>query len=418
MKKILFTILALLILPQVSFGATLFEQGTEFTYSINYNASGGYGMISPAGTGAVYGADENAVWYTVTATSTLTIRLKPITTSSCALIASSLYLRAGTNALPDSYVITGDYCDINYGTIVTGETLKAFDYASDTASPMYGENVGYSWTGTGTPYPYTFGFWAFDSGGITPPASTFTLTQPTASSYASNPITFAGNYYMNGTACYSQIEFETRALNASSTPIFGLVPITIPFSQCYGSEQAGNATTTFNLPFQGTWETRGRMSAFNTASSTAWSSWVQFAIGTTTVAVDSPIGGYVPQDCDWNDIGCGIKNALGWAFIPDSDVVDKFEEAKFFEDKAPFVYATQLPGLYDNFANATATASTSFALEWTMWGGNKITIWNLGTWPALPFWSLIFGSMVAITYLMFATGVWFRVRNIHTNDKI
>jgi hypothetical protein len=153
----------------------------------------------------------------------------------------------------------------------------------------------------------------------------------------------------------------------------------------------------------------------------ATSTLISFQVATSSVftltASSTPLlpNQPAPIECSTFDIGCYIGQALQWAFYPDPGVIQKFNNTQFFEDKAPFVYGTQIPILYSNFQNATPVASSSISITWEVWNDNVITIWNPSMWTSLSYWPMLFDIMVAITYLMFATAVWFRVRNLHSN---
>jgi len=115
------------------------------------------------------------------------------------------------------------------------------------------------------------------------------------------------------------------------------------------------------LPYQGNYRVRSRMLDTTTGSTTAYTDYINFALGSTTTTPfqDEPIG-----DCDGiTDFGCHFKKAMIWLLYPsESAIAQWYSLNESLEPRRPFVYLYEVGDLRDELFNASSTASTTIGV--------------------------------------------------------
>lgn len=398
MKKLLFTILALLIFPQVSFGAT-YEQTINSTY-VNVTRS----------VGNTYYIEKE--FYTSPSATT--------TISSVKLNFSYNKVAYEPNIQLCAYV--GGVCTNTLGTTLFSPTgTRALDFYTQSGlsiqvPPNTRVGIHISWLSTLGDSFVTYGntseipYYQIIDGG-TP--TSITLSSPIAQTYTNNPVTWVANYSLVD-GCYDSIVYQTEYLNASSTPTFTLNQSPTQFNQCV-TAQTGVATSTVNLPFEGNWRTRAMIVATSTASSTAWTAWTYFGLGNTSYATTTA-GSFVPEDCNMLDVGCGFRNALGWAFIPTVDFwgqIDQYRQSA--GTRAPFIYLQQMASSTNALLNTNATSTFAITLNnlhFTPGATTSLTLLSSAQIEAVPFSSTIRTILGYLVWFFVARGFYRRVMRI------
>ena len=110
------------------------------------------------------------------------------------------------------------------------------------------------------------------------PVDSVTPVSPYAMTYANNPIQFSGTFFA-GSQCYESLEFSVESLTQQSS--IDVAPIV--FNQCYFSDIQTYSVSRV-LPYVGTYRYRVRLRAFDVASSTAWTSWSSFGLGSLSTS--------------------------------------------------------------------------------------------------------------------------------------
>jgi len=235
-----------------------------------------------------------------------------------------------------------------------------------------------------------------------PIASSVSIDTPTNQTYVSNPITFSGTY--DNIDTYNFIQFNLTY--ASSTEVlFDSYPLNLvnggPFDW----------STTRNLPYTGSYSVRARLFDSGTGSTTNWTDWHDFALGATTTNpyVNAPL-----KDCDTLDIACYVANAFVMVFKPSPSSVAQFYSLDdSLEKRAPFVYAYQVPELYNGLFTATPTASSTFTFTIRDW---SFTFLSKSQLEAVPYSSTIKTILGWLMWFAFVQLVYYQVIRIHNKD--
>jgi len=418
-------------LPPTAFGAILYEKSdTSSNVTFNNNGTTGKVVYDPMGTGTGNYSQTTGgggTFYTTTTTVT-TIRVERVSGLSCSTLGQSgavsvlLSPWVSPNVYSNTGVSTsGNYCDFTV-SIPSGVGLGAVSLSPSadgdvilkgnvTTGRSYDPNNVYQAVGG-----FAFQLCSLSTcGDFTPIESSITLTSPTSQTYVNNPITWVTPYYMNGSTCYKEISYQTEWLNSSSSPIFQANQSPYSFTSCQTANSAV-ATSSYNLPYQGNWRTRARLTSFNIASSTAWTSWQYFGLGATSTATTSvQIGGFVPQDCGAFDVACGFSNALGWAFIPSPEVTNQFSSLTL-ENSMPFSYFYDVPNVVATLFGSSATTTMEIkitGLHFVPNSTSSITLLSSEMIEAVPYSSTIRTLLGYIIWFMFGLLVYRQVINIH-----
>jgi len=79
---------------------------------------------------------------------------------------------------------------------------------------------------------------------------------------------------------------------------------------------------------------------------------------------------WTPETCDILDVGCGIRNALGWFFVVDSTTWERLSTLTL-KDRAPFSYLYDTPVLVNELLNSSSTQT--FTIQMNFMGLGTIT---------------------------------------------
>jgi len=246
------------------------------------------------------------------------------------------------------------------------------------------------------------------------PGSQITMDSPTEQTYLNNPITFSGDY--DNLDTYDQVRFDL-IFNDSMNMLFD--PLNIPLIN--GTDLPWS--TTRNLPYNGNYKVRVQLYDSVNATSTEWSSYVSFGLGTTTVATStlpgSPLqtvecGSFDVLGFEFPDIACSIKQAIAWLLYPDVSVTEQFKSlSTTLEGKFPFAYAYQAPDLVDTLFTSTQTASSTISVTVPNFG--EITFLSAALLNSVPYASTV---RTIIGWLLWILTIeFFYYRTIRSHDS-
>lgn len=264
----------------------------------------------------------------------------------------------------------------------------------------------------------TAGFWPYfaltDSSGDTGFSSSISPTNPTSQTYMSNPIPFTGTY--NNVNTYNQIVYEINQTDLG-VQLAGQVQ-NIPLVNGTGLTYSSSR----NLPYQGNYTYRAKLYDTTTGSSTAWSSAISFAVGTTTIATssrDTMAGAPQPLDCSALDIACHLKNAVVWLFYPTDDSTTQFSNLTL-RNSFPFAYVYQVGDLRNELFNASSSsATTTVSVSIPSMSGSgttTLTFLSASMINAVPYTSTIKTILGWLLWLMLIEYVYYRTIRVHDSN--
>lgn len=405
--------------PSVSFGAVEYQQtGQSLQIDMGAN-SAQYRVYAFTSNGGAWFPSFPSPYVTTS----IIDKIRLVKYAGSCPTASSIFQSIGTSG-GNGYTIlglttTGNYCDYGLETNIPSGTSLGYLQFAGSISGIYllgsSNNIGYSYD-AGATNPITGGVaFALCSGGscsgaLVPPVSSVTLTSPTSQTYTNNPINFVTTNYESGDECFAGVDYdlEWNSLQSVIVPRYN-------FNSCPTGIRTSVATSTMNLPYQGNYRVRARMTGFVLASSTPWTAWQSFGLGTTTVAIDAPAQGFVPQDCAWTDFGCGMKNAIGWAFIPDPATVAQFNDLTLAHS-APFSYVYDVPTVWNELFTNSATTTMEIkvnGLHFVPNSTSSITFISSSMISAVPYASTLRTLMGYILWFMFGLLVYRQVIKVH-----
>lgn len=452
--------LLMFIAPQVSFGASLYQQGdfsslVSYTQTANVHLPSLQGQVLNNNQSGMSGTAESFTFYsTYTGWGTVFSQNSstPFTITWCSVawtFPSNTPTCTGTTGqlvtmevayFPASLSNSGNYWTIIFPSPVTLDSAK-----------FYMANITPLWYTGGSYQTFTYNFGGITTG--TCNARWYDL-QTGVNTMCLNGLQQM-MWALNGTGGYvpsPTIQFNSTPTTTSDFLIWG------------GTFTIGDyATTSALLPAVSWYDTAATTTigsldfeGLHTATSTAWSIWKssRFSDGHTYVAqaelIDTTIGsrsqGMIATStpwiftinatipsiatssldwqaptaaaCDTLDLGCYIRGAIQWAFWPSQSVIDKFNNLDFTSSRAPFIYFTQSPQLYNAFFDSTATSTLEVNVPYLAMGTSTITIFSTTMVNNIPFWSIfktIFGYLI---WFMLIWGLWSQVKRMHDTTTI
>lgn len=241
-----------------------------------------------------------------------------------------------------------------------------------------------------------------------PSVSGITLVTPTEATHPMNPLHFSGVYSNLDT--FDKIVFEINQTDAGvqlmrqhDIPLINQADVSYSYYEI--------------LPYQGNYTARAKLYDSVNGTSTAWTSSLSFALGTTTVATSSfPNAPMTIGDCSTFDIACYIKQAVMWLVVPTDDSITQFKSLTL-EHSKPFSYAYDVPVLYDELFSGGAT-STAVAVSVKGFGNGSSTITFLSEdmLEAIPYSSTIKTILGWIMYLLMADLVFIMIRRVFSSN--
>lgn len=268
-------------------------------------------------------------------------------------------------------------------------------------------------SGIGTNYDYyavfdrTSGQWNYEI--PPPPISSITITEPTEQTYISNPIEFAGTY--DNIDTFDQIQFDLSWNNSMN---INMQSIDIPLTN-------GNDLPFFvsrNLPFQGNYQLRMRLWDTANATSSAWTDYINFGLGTTTVATSTQPGSPLPTaECEAfevlgvpiPDFACAIKQGIAWLFYPSEDSVTNFKSLTL-RNSLPFSYAYDVGTLRDELFDSTETATSTVAVDTPI---GTITFFSKAQIEAIPLSSTVKTILGWLLWIITAEFIYRKIIKVH-----
>jgi len=286
----------------------------------------------------------------------------------------------------------------------TNTCIIAGDFGLYTATVVSSTFSGGEWVTTGTS---TIPFLYNGDGSFTViNSSQITLDTPTQATHPMNPLHFSGVYSNYDT--YNQIIFEINQTDAGvqlmrkhDIPLVNRVGVSYSYDEI--------------LPYQGNYTARAKLYDSVTGSSTAWTSSLSFALGTTTVATSSLPGSAMElTDCNTFDIACYIKQAVMWLIVPTDDSITQFKSLTL-ENSKPFSYAYDVPNLYNELFGNTATstsAGVSVDVKGFGNGTSTITFVSESMLQSVPYASTIKTILGWLMYLLMFDYVYMLIRRM------
>lgn len=290
-------------------------------------------------------------------------------------------------------------------------TLTVFSvFGCDTGyncSPFTGNVVGQVYYNDGSRHQVGQNHFYWESISPTPPVSSITMTLPNMD-YLANPVDFAGTYTNVDT--FDFIDFRT--INSAvpmtvNTASISLPPLTV-MNQAWATQR--------NLPFQGNWTVEARLRDSGTGSTTAWTTPINFGLGTTTISTSTRetfVGAPQPLDCSTLDIGCHIKNALVWLLYPSEESLEQFHNLTL-ETKWPFSYAYEVGNLREELFTSVQTGTTTISVDVPHFG--RLTFLSKALLEAVPYSSTIKIILGWIIWFMLMEYIYLRVIKVHDNN--
>jgi len=248
------------------------------------------------------------------------------------------------------------------------------------------------------------------------PTDGVSITNPTATTYTNNPITFDGLY--TNTNLFNQIKFSL--VNTTVGISIDIPPYVLPAS----SQVEQPWSVDKYLPFEGDYELEVWLYNTVTGSSTPHTATVFFGLGSTstvstTTQANLP-GSPTPIDCGTFDIGCYIKNAFVWLFYPTDSSIEQFTSLTL-EGKFPFAYAYELGDVYEELfdSGTMASSSISVTIPWVAGATTTITFLSASMITAVPFSSTIRTILGWVLWIMLAFLVYRQTLGAHdANTKV
>jgi len=280
---------------------------------------------------------------------------------------SSFVMYSSATSSPGTGYITYDFSSSAY-------TLNpAYSYAfhyykgspvtiSGSATPTYTLTCSDSATNPTPPYtiscaPVSTLYFIVDTSSTpTPPTDGVTISSPTAQTYYSNPITFAGTY-TNGSG-FDQMTFDLRNTTYNQQLVFSSLALA-PMSVV-------NEPWTFNesLYLNGDYELKARLYNSSNGSTTPYTAITYFSLNSTsTEPLVAPTGTSTPViscDPDSGYFQNSFCNLFVYLFSPSADVFNRFNTLKDdLKDHAPFGYFTSA---YNSLSALSGSSTPAFAL--------------------------------------------------------
>jgi len=255
-----------------------------------------------------------------------------------------------------------------------------------------------------------------ETGSLTPVASGVTISSPNAQVYAGNPIIFGGSYSNNDT--YNKIQFDL--VLATTTPIQEFPDYDLP---AVNGSFLTWGTFDYYFGYAGPYTVRARLYDTVTGSTTAWSATTSFAVATTSFnpaySIESVVG---TIECgDW-DLFCMGKQLVAWSITPSTASVNRILALNDnLSDRTPFVYVYQVSDILVDGYNATTTASSSLVIDVgeliPSLSSSSLTLISAQQVQDFQYTPYIRNLLSAMLWLIFMLGLYYRVINIHSNDK-
>jgi len=328
---------------------------------------------------------------------------------SCSLLPSDTvlafvvfpYLGSGSPLSNETLNLESD-CSTGYMhfSADTPYTLNA-TYAYQIAIRAYqtgtnGENMLFGVSTTGTePFPDL----RFAGGsGITDTVMTMLFAEPMGedgvypssplSGSVNTPVLFEGVYTNAGT--FDKMVFSVSDLTDSNSQGY---EFSLPLMSGIGLEYAFTIPLTANHDYE--YQVWLKDSSDNSISAVTDFYAIDTYPGTTGIP---PIE---QETCDEGtignafSIGCHVRNALIWAFVPSSESLNQFTTLTL-RDKKPFAYIYDVNTLYQELFDADATENLDVSVDVPSFG-SEITLLQQSDLEAVPFAStikLIFSAMI------------------------
>lgn len=348
-----------MIVPQVSFGETLYSQeGIDKDYCMNTGSpctTSGH-FYNPADVSPP--TSNTTTFYTTTGNET-NLYLYRVSGNSCANIETyglTLTTTGGAswggnmqNATADGnlcrYDIQTPTASVNLGAIQISAQFIGVGVvlAGSLLNDGHSKDQNAVELGTGG-----IAFWITDGGGITIPTDGITsTTNPASMTYVNNPVPFSGTYNNGLQGAYDQIVFDLN--NTTQSFQSSIVKPTIPISQV-GLEYDFSQ----NLPLEGNYTYNVRLWDSVNATGTPWFAGNNFSLGTTT-ATTTPIFNAPELECNTFDLACYIKKAFIWLLYPTESLVESYNGfLTTIQAKPPIGYFTLLA---DNLNGLNASST-------------------------------------------------------------
>jgi len=229
-----------------------------------------------------------------------------------------------------------------------------------------------------------------------------TFTSPNNQTYLTNPILFSGTYNNLDTFNFIQYDLEY----GSSSVIFPNTSLNL----VNGTDLTWSDSRI--LPYQGYYRVRSRLYDSSTSSTTPWTDWIEFGLGSTSTV---PFQDEALGNCDGiTDFGCHFKNSMIWLFKPSADSVSAFYNLDdSLEKRIPFVYAYQVPSLYNSLFTSSSTATTSISVSIGEW---DITFLSADMLNSIPNVALVKSILGWLFWLMTFTGIYYQILRIHNKE--
>ena len=317
-----------MIVPQISFGATIYDNDASLSYGPWGGGGGLLGSMDPT-----------------------KILISPSTPITVVLHTYSTYTTAGDSGyfLINNTGVLGDNACKTDTTSLSALGLSSSPNSFEIELPVFSgactnlvTTSGYirlMWSAGGSWWTHGNGSWLgaiiYDTTLVPPDDGIVTTPQPYAQTYVSNPVNFVGTYNNGINGAYNQIVVNlnnttysmSSALVATTTPI-SATDIPYSFSR--------------NLPLEGNYTYQIKLYDSINATSTPWVSGNNFSLGTSTVATTTPI--FAPAlECDTFDLACYIKKAFIWLIYPTESLSTSYDGfLDTIQAKPPIGYFTLL----------------------------------------------------------------------------
>lgn len=351
MYKLLLFIAAVLIAPQISFGAVVYDVGYGGS-SINFVA----GTITNATpySGSPITFPLSSSWVTVTSPID-TLRIHRLSGASCSDLLGGGSLAsnaAGTGMVLSGHYIdsvatvsdggTGDYCDFHFhSSPFTGGNV-AHLYLNNKTVTLEGA-VSNGYVNSPSNYTVSSGAPAFqlcDSGTCgtftTPSDGIVTPNEPTPNSvYLYNPVPFNGTYNNGIDNFYNLVQVQ-----ATSTAL--TLPLTFQYflATSTGSSLTYSITD-YNLPVEGMYGYQIRLMDTINSVQTPWVYGGSFGLATTTTATIDEYVTPVATTCSTFDFFCHLKKFGIWALFPSEGLINSYTSLlETIQSKPPIGYFT------------------------------------------------------------------------------
>jgi len=238
-----------------------------------------------------------------------------------------------------------------------------------------------------------------DSGGFTPPGSEITMDSPTEQTYVGNPITFEGEYTNADT--FDQIQFDLVSTSYGINVNFP--SLDIPLSNVVDEPWS----TVRNVPFNGNYDVRVRLYDSFSGSTTPYTDYVSFAVGTTT-----------PASTIINDVlGATVGSATS-SLVEFDNLFSFLNIPQLLQTKEPFAYFPAIStALRTAFSDSVAPSLSIVSVPLRINGATTtLTLFSSSTVTQLmtPTYVNLFRSLeAAVIWFLTAMLLYHRARSKH-----